>query len=74
MDPIEILKRSLNLIFIASMSGAVLMIIWLGLRYVTAKGGSDVSTINKQFLYVIGGLLLVAAASSIPLIVISFLK
>jgi len=73
-DPIKILKKIFNLIFLLSMAGAVLMIIWIGLRYVRSKGGQEVSETNKQFLMVLAGLLLVMVASSIPLLVISFLK
>ena len=70
-DPLAILKRLQAFIALITAAGAVLILIYLGLRYFTAKG--EVSKTHEYLKYVLLGLVLLSLAATIPTLLLSFL-
>lgn len=70
-EPFAILKRLQAFITLISSAGAVLILMYLGLRYFTAKG--EVSKTHEYLRYVLIGLILLSLAATIPTLLLSFL-
>ena len=73
MDALKILQRINGFIFLVSITGAVLILIYLGTRYFMSKGG-DVDKIHASLRYIVIGIILLIVAGTIPTLLISFLK
>ncbi|MEK7673972.1 MAG: hypothetical protein AAB371_02140 [Patescibacteria group bacterium] len=72
MEELKILERVNGFIFIIAMAGAVLSLIYLGIKYFTASG--EIAKIQKFIGYVIIGLILLIIAGTVPTLILSFLK
>lgn len=72
MEALTILRRINTLIFLVSITGAVVIFIWLGIKYFMAK--TETEKTNKFVMYVIAGIILLIIAGTVPTLILSFLK
>lgn len=70
-SPLAVLQRLQAFITLVTTTGAVLILIYLGLRYFTAKG--EVTKTHEYLKYVLIGLILLSLAATVPTLLLSFL-
>ncbi len=73
-NAIDILIRIKNFIFIISLAGAVVILVWLGINLTYSAKARNWSGLSKTLMIVLTGLALLFLANAIPAIVISFIK